>query len=70
VLKTTTLTVQEIHCGACEAAIGKALRRADGVREVTADAASNTVTVRYDEAAIDEQQIGERLAAAGYPVRA
>jgi copper chaperone CopZ len=67
-LKTTTLTVQEIHCGACETAIGKALRRADGVREVTADAASNTVTVRYDEAAIDEQQLGERLTAAGYPV--
>ena len=61
-------TVEQIHCGACEAAIGKALTRVDGVRQVEADAASNRVSVLFDENVVGVEQIAARLADAGYPV--
>ncbi len=67
-MASETFTVEQIHCGACEAAIGKALTRVDGVRQVEADAASNRVTVLFDEAAVGVEQIAARLAEAGYPV--
>ncbi len=60
--------VQEIHCGACEAAIRKSLSRLDGVRIVEPDAATNRVEVVYDDAATGPDAIAERLATAGYPV--
>ncbi len=63
-----TFTVEEIHCGACETAIRKALGRVDGVRLVDPDAATNQVTVVFDESALDEAAVAERLGAAGYPV--
>lgn len=69
-MASKTFTVEEIHCGACEAAIGKALARVDGVRQVEAAAASNRVTVLFDESAVEVGQIAARLADAGYPVLA
>ncbi len=60
--------VQEIHCGACEAAIRKSLSRMDGVRIVEPDAATNRVEVVYDDAATGPGAIAERFATAGYPV--
>jgi copper chaperone CopZ len=61
--------VQEIHCGACEAAIRKSLSRMDGVRIVQPDAATNRVEVVYDDdAATGPGAIAERLATAVYPV--
>ncbi len=63
-----TFVVQQIHCGACENAIRKSLTRLDGVRDVTPDAASNRVSVAFDETRTSEAAITERLATAGYPV--
>lgn len=68
-MPTDTFRVQEIHCGACESAIRKALTRLDGVTDVDADAASNRVSVSYDAARTDPAAIAERLATAGYPVQ-
>jgi copper chaperone CopZ len=65
-MASETFTVEQIHCGACEAAISKALTRVDGVRQVEADAASNRVSVVFD--AVGVEQITARLADAGYPV--
>lgn len=67
-MASKTFTVERIHCGACERAIGKALGRVDGVDEATADAATNEVRVVFDEARVTPGAIAERLAAAGYPV--
>ena len=67
-MASSTFVVEEIHCGACEVAIRKALTRLDGVREVGPDAASNRVSVVFDETQISDQVIAERLTAAGYPV--
>jgi len=68
VMASATLTVEQIHCGACEAAIDRALTRVDGVRHVEADAASNRVTVLFDENTVGVEQIAARLTDAGYPV--
>jgi copper chaperone CopZ len=67
-MTTRTFVVEEIHCGGCETAIRKALTRTDGVRDVTPDAATNQVSVSFDESRTSDQEIGERLAAAGYAV--
>jgi mercuric ion binding protein len=63
-----TYTVEEIHCGACEMAIRKALTRIDGVKDVEADAATNRVMVVFDDTQVDPGTVAERLTAAGYPV--
>ncbi|GAA0035333.1 heavy-metal-associated domain-containing protein [Brevibacterium casei] len=67
-MSTHTFRVEDIHCGGCESAIGKALTRLGGVSDVAADSATNQVTVRYDESQTSTEQIAERLATAGYPV--
>lgn len=67
-MASSTFVVEEIHCGACEAAIGKALTRMDGVQHVDASSATNAVVVRFDETQTTGQAIAERLGAAGYPV--
>ena len=67
-MASETFTVEQIHCGACEAAIGKALTRVEGVRQVEANAASNRVRVLFDENAIGVDQLAARLGEAGYPV--
>jgi copper chaperone CopZ len=67
-MATRTFVVEEIHCGGCEMAIRKALTRIDGVREVTADSATNQVSVSFDESQASDQEIGERLTTAGYPI--
>jgi copper chaperone CopZ len=67
-MASETFTVEQIHCGACEAAIGKALTRIEGVRQVEANAASNRVRVLFDENAVGVDQLAARLGEAGYPV--
>lgn len=67
-LASKTFTVEEIHCGACESAIRKALGRLEGVNDTTPDAATNQVTVVFDDSRVDAHAIAERLAVAGYPV--
>ena len=67
-MATRTFVVEDIHCGACESAIRKALTRLDGVRDVAPDSATNHVTVDFDESRVVDDTIADRLALAGYPV--
>lgn len=67
-MASRTFTVEEIHCTACETAIRKALGRLVGVHQTSPDAATNEVTVVFDEGRVDADAIAERLTAAGYPV--
>lgn len=67
-MASKTFTVEQIHCEACENAIRKALGRVDGVNDAKPDAATNQVTVVFDEARVGLDTIAERMAAAGYPV--
>jgi Cu+-exporting ATPase len=67
-MASRTFVVEQIHCGGCETAIRKALTRMDGVRDVTADSATNQVSVSFDESQTSDQEIGARLTTAGFPV--
>jgi mercuric ion binding protein len=67
-MATKTYTVEQIHCGACEIAIRKALGRVDGVTDVQPDSTTNQVTVVFDDARVDAETVTSRLTAAGYPV--
>lgn len=68
VVATHTFVVEEIHCGACESAIRKALTRLDGVRDVSPNSTTNAVTVEFEESQVGHDAIADRLALAGYPV--
>ncbi|MDP9023490.1 MAG: cation transporter [Actinomycetota bacterium] len=63
----TTLQITGMDCSHCASRLGQALERAEGVIKAEVDAAG-TATVRYDEARIDEEQLGERVRAAGFDV--
>ncbi|SFE43116.1 heavy-metal-associated domain-containing protein [Blastococcus tunisiensis] len=67
-MASKTFTVEQIHCDACESAIRKSLSRLDGVRQVDPDAATNQVTVTFDEDQVDPDALAARLGDAGYPV--
>ena len=67
-MATRTFVVEEIHCGACEGAVRKALARLDGVQDVAPDSATNQITVEFDDSQVGDDAIADRLALAGYPV--
>ncbi len=64
--KTTTITVQEIHCESCEHTIATALSRLSGVLRVTPDVETNQVKISYDERSLDETNLRSALADIGY----
>jgi copper chaperone len=65
----TALQVEGMTCTGCERRIGTALRRVDGVREVTADHTTGEVAVRFDPRATGPDAVRERITLAGYTVR-
>ncbi len=65
----TTLQVEGMTCSGCEQRIGTALRRIDGVREVTADHTTGEVAVRFDPQTTGPDAVRERITMAGYTVR-
>jgi copper chaperone CopZ len=66
--KVKSLTVVGVHdcCGMCNAAIKKALKTVDGVKEDTATAKSDTFEVTGD---FDAEAVVKALNAAGYHVK-
>lgn len=67
-MASKTFKVEDIHCGSCENTIREALGGLEGVTTVEPVAATNEVTVVFDEAALDAAGLAERLNEAGYPV--
>lgn len=63
---TSTITVEQIHCGSCENTIRTALGKTKGIRGVEPDAATDTVTVTFDEGKLSEAEIRARLAEIGF----
>jgi len=53
-MEQVTFTVPNISCGHCVATIQRVVMEIEGVREVTADAATKHVEVRYDSPATRE----------------
>jgi copper chaperone len=69
VLETVTLQVDGMTCTGCEQRIGTALRRVDGVRDVTADHTSGRVLVRFDPETTAPDAVDKRITLAGFTVR-
>ncbi|MBI4278287.1 MAG: cation transporter, partial [Armatimonadetes bacterium] len=65
-----TLKVPSMHCEGCVQWIRSVVSRLAGVQDVTADLAEKTVTVRFDETAVDESGIREAIQMAGHQVGA
>jgi copper chaperone CopZ len=68
-MDTITLRVTGMTCGGCENAVKRALGRLDGVVDVAASHAQQSVTVTFDPGASTLDAIKERIAAAGYHVK-
>lgn len=62
-----TLRIAGLDCSHCASRLGQALERADGVIKAEVDEVG-TATVRYDEARLSEDDLGERVRAAGFDV--
>ena len=67
-MDTLTLTVTGMTCGGCENAVKRALGRLDGVSDVAASHAQQSVTVTFDPGRSTLDAVKERIAAAGYRV--
>ncbi|MBQ8954987.1 MAG: cation transporter, partial [Clostridia bacterium] len=65
-----TWRVEGMICPNCERVIERALQNAPGVYEPSADHKKGTLTAGWDAARISEREIGERLAAKGYRLKA
>lgn len=69
-MTTETISVPEIHCDHCRTSIEGALQPLDGVERATVDIRQRTVTVAYDDAAIDRQALVDAIEEQGYEVPA
>ena len=71
-LKTITLSVDKMTCNMCPITVKRALRKVEGVTEVSAAYEGNGVgraTVTYDPARVDVEDLTFATGQAGYPSR-
>jgi Cu2+-exporting ATPase len=64
-LRQVELAVPAVHCGACIAAVEKALRSLDGVEAARVNLSTRRVSVRYRDGAVPP--LSATLASIGYP---
>jgi len=63
-----TFGVEGMHCASCVAAVEKALKKVDGVREATVNLATETAQVSFDPAEVSMDDFRTAVANAGYTV--
>lgn len=66
--EVTTLSVQGMSCGHCEAAVKKAVGALKGVDKVAVDLNGKKVTVDYDQEKVTLQAIKDAIEDQGYDV--
>jgi copper chaperone len=67
-MTTATISVPEIHCAHCKTSIEGALAPLPGVSSAEVDVPARSVTVVYDEAAIDQAALVRAIEDQGYEV--
>ena len=65
-MRTSTIKVNEIHCGSCENTIQTALSKQAGVGAVVASAERNDVRVSYDDTKVSEEDLRTLLEDVGF----
>ena len=65
---TTTLSVPDIHCGNCKSSIEGALGGLAGIERAEVSVDDRTVTVAYDETAVEMAQIRTTIEEQGFDV--
>lgn len=63
-----TINVEGMTCTGCEDSIQRALGRLEGVVDAKADHEAGTVAVRFDADVVGNDDLEERIRAAGYEV--
>lgn len=61
-----SLSIEGMHCAACVARLEKAFEKTEGVLEVAVNFASETATVRYDPAVLQEAGLIDVVVRTGY----
>src|SRR3954469_24708877 len=61
-----TIPVGGMTCAACQAHVQRALRKTPGVREANVNLMTREVSIAYDPAAIDAQQLVSAIRDSGY----
>jgi copper chaperone CopZ len=64
------LTVDDLNCGGCVAAIQRTLSRLDGIRDVKFNYSDNSARILFDGNRVTAQQIEAKVKAAGVNVLA
>ena len=64
--ETAFLSVDGMHCTACEVFVEKRATETDGIEAASASYATETVRLDYDDEVIDEDGLPEALTTAGY----
>jgi copper chaperone len=67
---SATLTVPDMSCGHCKAAVEGELNKLPGVESSNADVEKGTVAVRYDEGRVSNERLIEAIEEAGYTAAA
>ena len=67
--KSATLEVQGWTCGACASATKIALKKLDGVTNVTTDVEKSEVDVTYEEGKVSTQRMIEAVQKIGYKAK-
>jgi mercuric ion binding protein len=65
--RTITLDVQNMTCAVCPITVKKSLEHVAGVKQLSVDFASKTVTVQFDDTKATADKLTEATKAAGYP---
>ncbi len=58
-----------MHCASCENRLEATLRQTEGVIRAEADHRKNEIVLRFDPERISEEQVRERIQAAGFDAR-
>ena len=66
---TSIFEVEGMTCGGCEASVRMAVKRLDGVREVTASHTEKRAAVTYDAQKVTPQAIVEAIEKLGYTAK-
>ena len=69
-MTTMTISVPEIHCDHCKHSIEGALTPLPGVRSAQVDIDARTVTVEFDQARVERDQLVAAIEDQGYDVPA